>query len=160
SNPAKLLFPDLLLQDLQVDCGPALRKAPTDVIGIPAPPPGAKPPAPPPAPPGKGGPPGKPGDKPPANGAPSNPPPPPVSEPVPLPPPKEIPASKPGSQPLSHGAVVIAPEPLKQGNCRIRLQGQTKRRLVAPLALFVRLTRTDITGQDGAPIDLLPESAR
>lgn len=55
---------------------------------------------------------------------------------------------------------MIAPEPLRQGNCRIRLEGQTKRRLVAPLALFVRITRTDISSQDGTPIELIPESSR
>lgn len=76
------------------------------------------------------------------------------------PPPHEVKGTGPGPQALSHSAVVIAPEPLKQGNCRIRLQGQTKRRLVAPLALYVRLTRTDIVGQDGAPVDLLPEASR
>jgi hypothetical protein len=36
--------------------------------------------------------------------------------------------------------VVIAPEPLRQGNCRLRLTGQAKRRLVAPQ------TVTDLAG--------------
>jgi hypothetical protein len=39
--------------------------------------------------------------------------------------------------------LVIAPEPLLRGNCRLELRGQTKRRLVAPLALRVVLQRTD-----------------
>jgi hypothetical protein len=52
--------------------------------------------------------------------------------------------------------VVIAPEPLRRGNCRLRLTGQAKRRLVAPLALYVSLTRTDRT-LNGAPIDLLTD---
>jgi hypothetical protein len=57
---------------------------------------------------------------------------------------------------LDHQSVIIAPEPLRLGNCRIRLMGQVKRRLVAPLALHVSLTRTDRT-LNGAPIELLPE---
>jgi hypothetical protein len=51
-------------------------------------------------------------------------------------------------------SLVIAPEPLRQGLCRIRLTGQAKGRLVAPLALYVSLTRTDRTS-NGAPIELL-----
>src|SRR4029079_17427708 len=39
SNPARLLFPDPVLDDLKIDCGPGLRKAPTEG-GIPVPPPG------------------------------------------------------------------------------------------------------------------------
>lgn len=65
-------------------------------------------------------------------------------------------ASGPGPQPLAHGSLVIAPEPLRQGVCRIRLRGQAKNRLVAPLALYVSLTRTDKTS-NGAPIELLNE---
>jgi hypothetical protein len=53
---------------------------------------------------------------------------------------------------------VIAPEPLRQGNCKIRLMGQTKRRLAAPLALRVSLTRTDRT-LNGAPLELLKDGA-
>lgn len=62
----------------------------------------------------------------------------------------------PGPVALDHQSVIIAPEPLRLGNCRIRLLGQTKRRLVAPLALHVSLTRTDRT-QNGAPIELLTD---
>jgi len=64
--------------------------------------------------------------------------------------------SGPGPQPLDHGSLVIAPEPLRQGVCRIRLRGQAKNRLVAPLALYVSLTRTDKTS-NGTPIELLNE---
>ena len=74
-----------------------------------------------------------------------------------MPPPRrtfDIPASVPGPQPLAHEALVIAPEPLRQGNCKLRLMGQTKRRLVAPLALFVSPTRTDRT-LNGTPLELL-----
>ncbi len=58
-----------------------------------------------------------------------------------------IPASSPSGKPLAHEGLVIAPEPLRRGNCRIELLGQTKRRLVAPLALRVRITRTDTPAQ-------------
>src|SRR6185369_16212072 len=61
-----------------------------------------------------------------------------------------------GPQPLAHEGLVIAPEPLRLGNCRIRLTGQTKGRLVAPLALHVSLQRTDKT-LNGAPIEMLPD---
>jgi len=89
----------------------------------------------------------------------AKPPPHPAAPPPPPPPPPprrgyDIEASTPGPQPLAHEAVVIAPEPLRQGNCKIRLMGQTKRRLVAPLALFVSLTRTDRT-LNGSPLELL-----
>ena len=63
---------------------------------------------------------------------------------------------KPGPKPLDHGTLVIAPEPLTQGNCHLNLLGATRRRLVAPLALRVRLLRTDVT-RGGAPIDLLTD---
>lgn len=62
----------------------------------------------------------------------------------------------PGPQSLDHQSVLIAPEPLRLGNCRVQLLGQTKRRLVAPLALFISLKRTDKT-QNGSPIELLPD---
>jgi len=81
-------------------------------------------------------------------------------KPSPMGPPKNRPpmtaaqASGPGPQPLAHGSLVIAPEPLRQGVCRIRLKGQAKNRLVAPLALYVSLTRTDKTS-NGTPIELL-----
>jgi hypothetical protein len=81
----------------------------------------------------------------------------PVVEPPRLPPPEPPPdPSKPGAQPLAHQGVVIAPEPLRLGNCRVSLLGQTKRRLVAPLSLYVSLQRTDKT-TNGAPIELLPD---
>src|SRR5262249_34233613 len=78
SNPARMLFPDPQLEDLNVDCGPASRRAPAGPDGLPTPPPGVNPPsAPPPAaPPPDAAPPkepsgekaalagGKPGDKP------------------------------------------------------------------------------------------------
>ena len=153
SSPARLLFPDPVQSDLQVDCGPSLRKAPSDPQGIP---------------PSRPGPtmvevettipPRDDGDKSPAD----KPTPPRPGSPRPSqPPPRrsfDIPASGPGPQPLAHQAVVIAPEPLRQGNCKVRLMGQTKRRLVAPLALHVSLTRTDRT-LNGAPIELLKDGA-
>jgi hypothetical protein len=137
SNPARLLFPDIMLKDLRVDCGPPIRKAPTDKSGAPMPPP-----VPPGVPPGKG--PNVP--VPPGKGPPPTP-----KEPDPKP-------SGPSSRPLDHGSVVIAPEPLRLGNCRITLGGQTKRRLVAPLALYVQLVRTDVTNQ-GTAIELLPANS-
>ncbi len=81
-------------------------------------------------------------------------------KPLPMGPPKNRPPvaaaqpAGPGAQPLAHGSLVIAPEPLRQGVCRIRLKGQAKNRLVAPLALYVSLTRTDKTS-NGTPIELL-----
>ena len=98
-------------------------------------------------------PPPPPGPRPPGNV-------PPQPVPMPMPPPRrafDIAASSPGPQPLANEALVIAPEPLRQGNCKLRLMGQTKRRLVAPLALFVSLQRTDVTHVNGTPIDLLSE---
>lgn len=172
SNPARLLFPDPLQSDLQVDCGPSLRKAPPDAQGIPPARPGPAmveiPPPPPPPPPAEDDaagpkPAAGPVTSPPAPAAAGKPPAPPAGHPPPPPPapppppPRrsfDIPASSPGPQPLAHEAVVIAPEPLRQGNCKIRLMGQTKRRLVAPLALFVSLTRTDRT-INGSPLELL-----
>jgi hypothetical protein len=68
----------------------------------------------------------------------------------------DLEAKGPGAQALAHQSVVIAPEPLRQGNCRLRLTGQAKRRLVAPLALFVSFTRTDRT-INGAPIEMLTD---
>ncbi len=174
SAPARLLFPDPQQADLQIDCGPAFRRAPPDAQGLPPsrpgpsmveipplpgdappPPPGVAPPPPPgvapPPPPGAG----------PVAARPPGAAPPPPPGPVPMPPPPrrsfDIPASSPGPQPLAHEALVIAPEPLRQGNCKLRLMGQTKRRLVAPLALFVSLTRTDVTHVNGTPIDMLAD---
>jgi hypothetical protein len=149
SSPARMLFPDPLLDDLKVDCGPLVRKAPTDTQGIPRPPPGASQGPPGALPPGaKQGPPGAPPGAPVPPGM--------AATPAPPPPAADTPPSSPGPQSLSHQGLVIAPEPLRQGNCRIRLTGQTKRRLVAPLALHVSLARTDRT-QNGAPIELLPD---
>jgi hypothetical protein len=202
SNPARLLFPDPVLDDLKVDCGPSARRAPTQG-GIPVPPPGAQavrageevppgatppgatPPGatPPGATPPGAAPPGAapPGAKPPApagSATPAAPPPggkppsaPPAAAPPgplasakldvklsagppPLPPPPD--PSKPGAQPLAHQGVLIAPEPLRLGNCRVSMLGQTKRRLVAPLALHVSLQRTDKTS-NGAPIELITD---
>lgn len=150
SSPARLLFPDPLQADLQVDCGPSLRKALPDAQGIPAPRPGptmvepesAVPPA---------------DDDRPRPGRPSRAPEKRGPRAIAAPPlRREILPSGPGPQPLAHEAVVIAPEPLRQGNCRLRLMGQTKRRLVAPLALHVSLARTDRT-VNGAPVELLAD---
>lgn len=159
TNPAKLLFPDPRLDDLKIDCGPALRKAPTDAQGIPRPPPGAAPHASGPPPPrstgaaavapagasmsasaavgahGVGGSASAAGR---ARGK------------------HDGDAATPSPQPLAHQAVAIAPEPLRLGNCRIRLTGQTKRRLVAPLSLWVSLIRTDRGGLS-APLEFLRE---
>lgn len=94
----------------------------------------------------------KPGDKP----APVAPKPQPMASPRGKPNWRAAAQTGPGPQPLAHGSLVIAPEPLRQGVCRIRLRGQAKNRLVAPLALYVSLTRTDKTS-NGAPIELLNE---
>ncbi|WP_437774878.1 hypothetical protein [Sorangium sp. So ce1097] len=190
SNPARLLFPDPLAEDLKVDCGPtpvAPRAAPGGAPPWLASPPASAPPgASPggPAPPrgalvqprsaagapaagaagapaaGAAGAPAAGAAGAPAAGAagargPQGAPPPPAG----LPPrsPRRAPdvdPQRPGPQPLAHGAVVISPAPLRLGNCRIRLTGQTKHRLVAPLALHVSLKRTDQL-RGGAPIELL-----
>lgn len=66
----------------------------------------------------------------------------------------------PRAQPLDHGSLVIAPEPLREGNCRLTLMGITKQRLAtAPLALHVALYRTDkggTTDSEGNPTNLIP----
>lgn len=164
SSPARLLFPDPLLDDIKVDCGPTARRGPSEPegappgAGLPGPtqtpqPPPTKPPAPP-------APTDKPSAPPPAKTLP-----PPAKTPAPLAPtaPRGPPRRSfdpapqgPGAQPLAHQSVVIAPEPLRRGNCRLRLTGQAKRRLVAPLALHVAFTRTDRT-LNGAPIGLLTD---
>jgi hypothetical protein len=64
---------------------------------------------------------------------------------------------EPGAKALDHGSLVIAPEPVLQGNCRLVMNAQTKYRLVAPLALHVTLVRTDKTTFDGKLVNLLPE---
>jgi len=161
SDPARLLFPDALVKDLRIDCGPLLLKAAPDATGIPRPPPGmsaAPPGAVPPGatppgagPPGKGAPPPKPGQPPPKAGAPPAGPP-----PTGPPPPSgaDQPASTPGAKPLAHESLIIAPEPLRQGNCRLSITGQLKRRLAAPLVLQVLITRTDIVQDNGTPVTL------
>jgi hypothetical protein len=130
SQPPPLLFPDVRTDELFVDCGPQLLKATPLPGGIPPAPPGDEAPSPDrePAKPGK----------------------------APTTPPKALPASSrvvPSStrqgQPLAHQSLVIAPEPIKGGNCRLEYRSQTARRLIAPLALKVRVTRTDKIQQKG-----------
>ncbi|WP_437573820.1 hypothetical protein [Sorangium sp. So ce887] len=153
SNPARLLFPDPLADDLKVDCGPTPIAQRADLGGAPPGshrPPGSRPPA--VAPPGGRAPP-RAAAGPAAAQAPSPAPPPGALPPRRAP---DVDPSRPGPQPLAHGAVVISPAPLRLGNCRIRLTGQTKHRLVAPLALHVSLTRTDQL-RGGAPIELLQD---
>jgi len=62
-----------------------------------------------------------------------------------------------GAKTLNHGTLVIAPEPLREGNCRIIWKSQLRSRLNVPLALHVELLRTDITEAGGEPPNLLPE---
>ena len=180
SNPARMLFPDPQLEDLKVDCGPAMRRpAAGPPSGPPSltPPPGVMPKAPAAAPPPAASkesprepdaaglaarPAPKPGDKPDVQAAkrpapkatPVAPRTTPMGPPRPSLPMKATAPAGPGPQPLAHMSLVIAPEPLRQGVCRVRLSGSTKGRLVAPLALYVSLTRTDRTS-NGAPIELL-----
>ena len=66
-----------------------------------------------------------------------------------------IPASTPSGQPMDHRSLMIAPEPFRQGNCRVRLGGQLKRRLVAPLALYLTFERTNVVASNGRPIELI-----
>lgn len=166
SSPSRLLFPDPLLEELKVDCGAPLRRAPEAAPSL-APPGGLEMPA--------GASPSSPAtqERPASAGAarggatlrgPS------VSGRVsvtaspPLALATRVPSERtpglfpvgPGPQPLAHEAVVVAPEPLRQGSCRLRLLGQAKRRLVAPLALYVSLTRTDRSAS-GTPIELLTD---
>lgn len=138
---------------------PPADAAPTDAErkAPPAGPPGAKPPAPAADKKGLSASVGvKVGGKPTAKTAPVAPTPTPMGPPRGRPRTNATAVSGPGPQPLAHGSLVIAPEPLRQGVCRIRLRGQAKNRLVAPLALYVSLTRTDKTS-NGAPIELLNE---
>jgi hypothetical protein len=143
SSPARLLFPDPGPLDLQVDCGASRSTILPSPQGIPGPRPGPTfleqepPPADKPA-----------GDKPAGDKPPSLPP----ARPMP----RKVDLTGPGPQPLLNGAVVIAPEPLRQGNCRVRLTGQVRNRLMAPLALHVSLTRTDRT-VNGAPAELIAD---
>ncbi|NUP05030.1 MAG: hypothetical protein HOW73_03100 [Polyangiaceae bacterium] len=61
-----------------------------------------------------------------------------------------------GAKPLNHGTLVIAPEPLREGNCRIVWQSPLRARLNVPLALHVSLVRTDrVDGNE--PPNLLPD---
>ncbi|MCA9622051.1 MAG: hypothetical protein KC731_23670, partial [Myxococcales bacterium] len=169
ANTPPMLFPDPRIDDIVVDCGPQVLVS-HNAGGLPGQtaPPGAGLPGQTP-PPGKGlpgqtPPPGKglPGQTPPPGmGAPVNPPQPddpptdknaggkeaaPKTPPI-VKQPRALPARKVTGQPLAHQALVIAPEPLLQGRCRLELMGQTKRRLVAPLGLRVRLVRTDVAGE-------------
>ncbi len=80
----------------------------------------------------------------------------PMAAPAMRPPPVTARPSGPGPQPLAHGSLVIAPEPLRQGVCRVKFTSRSKNRLAAPLALYVSLTRTDKTS-NGVPIELLSE---
>jgi hypothetical protein len=142
-----LLFPDPRIDDLLVDCGPKVLKARTGPGGIPRPAPGTK------IPPGAKVPPGAEDGK-----APTKP----GAKTPPVVRPRLIPASKPSGQPLAHQGLVISPEPLLRGNCRVELRGQTKRRLVAPLALRVILRRTDTPAQTAlvdAPWIVTPNAA-
>jgi hypothetical protein len=77
------------------------------------------------------------------------------------PPPKD-PSSDPrkgqGRVTLSHGTAMISPDPLRQGQCTIRITAPWKQRLVAPLALHVSLTRTDKADSNG-PVELIRDGA-
>ena len=228
AQPAKVLFPDFKLNELVIDCGPQLSKAPTDAQGKPLPPGGGPPrqkegpklvpieePKPAPAP-KKLGPDPTPGEEPPVpvdpipeapegddpsmlvpkkptddasppSGPGVKPPGPPAGPPPPGSPPKALPsdgadkgptsgreaagvgkAPPPsalgtkdlshgiGAKPLNHGTLVIAPEPLRDGNCRIVWQSPLRARLTVPIALHVSLTRTD-RQTDGTPQNFIPE---
>jgi len=114
AEPAPLLFPDIRMDELLLDCGPRL---------LPSAPP-SMPSAPPPGAPGAKAP--------------------------PPPPPSPSPPKKGGSaQPLAHESLVIAPEPVQNGNCRLEYKSPLKGRLIAPLALRVRITRTDKLSPSG-----------
>jgi hypothetical protein len=162
-----LLFPDPRPDQIVIDCGPELIKARPGEGGMPRPPSGSAPPG---VPPGKGpgsAPPGKGPGAMPASAPPDAPPPPatpppaapeeepmdhdaaekggvePPKQPPILTGPRTLPASDPVGQPLMHQGLVIAPEPLLRGNCRLEFRSQTRNRLVAPLALRVLILRTD-----------------
>lgn len=62
-----------------------------------------------------------------------------------------------GPKTLNHGTVVIAPEALREGNCRIEWTATNRGRLGVPLALRVQLIRTDVTGEKGEGIPLIAE---
>ncbi|MBW2453761.1 MAG: hypothetical protein JRI68_04595 [Deltaproteobacteria bacterium] len=139
----RLLFPDPVMGDITIDCGPMVLKARSGPAGIPRHSPGTKLPG-QKAPPGKSLPGQKtpPGKTPVGGGAKAKAPGPVAPKPRVVKP-RVIAASSPSAQPMAHQGLVIAPEPLLRGNCRIRLGGQQKRRLLAPLALRVKITRTD-----------------
>jgi hypothetical protein len=153
----RLLFPDPRMDELTIDCGPVVLKAQPGPAGVPRRAPGERPgqTAPPGmALPGQTAPPGKklPGQAPPpgretppdknAGGKDGRGIPPVVRKA------RIIPASSPSGQPMANQGLVIAPEPLFRGNCRVEMHGQTKRRLVAPLALRMRIIRTDKPGDN------------
>lgn len=75
-------------------------------------------------------------------------------------PPPSLPSASPftgvGKKPLNHGTLVISPEPLRDGNCRIVWDSQLRARLTMPLALHVSLMRTDVV-DGGEPRNLIPE---
>jgi hypothetical protein len=62
------------------------------------------------------------------------------------------PRREPG-MPLAHESLVVGPEPLQNGNCRIEYRSQARRRLIAPLALSVRVVRTDKAPGDKVLLD-------
>jgi hypothetical protein len=139
-EPPPLLFPEVRMDELVIDCGPQLLKARSGPGGVPRPAPSDE------ALPIAHAPPGKP---PTGQMAPSGKAAPDGHAPSALPPPMPTashtaPAqgTEPG-MPLAHESLVIAPEPILNGNCRIEYRSQSKRRLIAPLALQVRITRTD-----------------
>ena len=157
AQPPPLLFPDPRLDELVVDCGPLALKPPSGTP--PTPPSGTGTTTPMPTTPMPTAPsPGAPMS--PASGASSG-----VATtamPAPASPtsPNSPPLVKGGrlastatsttAQPLAHQHLVIAPEPMLRGNCRVELRGQTKRRLIAPLALRIVLRRTDKATDGGA----------
>ena len=110
AEPAPLLFPDIRMDELTLDCGPRL--LPPKPVATAAPPPNPK--GPPPF--------------------------------VPMA--AMTPDSEPVGQPLAHESLVIAPEPILGGSCRLEYRSPLKGRLIAPLALKVRVTRTDKAGGD------------
>lgn len=156
ADAPKMLYPDPRMDQLSIDCGPRVHRARLGAGGLPRR-----------APPGQTAPPGR--RKPSLSATqPSRPsataaskagaPPPPSKRPRTGPPPRRpapkrppvrkaggyyMPAVGSSGQPMAHQGLVLAPEPLRNGNCRIEMRGQTKRRLVAPLALEIRITRTD-----------------
>lgn len=62
-----------------------------------------------------------------------------------------------GPKTLNHGTVVISPEALREGNCRIEWTATNRGRLGVPLALRVQLIRTDVMGDKGEGVPLIAE---